>query len=159
MRRKDSTPTRPARKPGRPSAPYGGAAPVAPGSDTSALASQAMSDHARISKKSRIEHYIRGRGAAYRTSRIYRDAAGTVHPLYEGGATREEIMRALGIAWPSVGGRVAELYQEGTIGSNPGEVRLGSAGLPVEVLVAAEHVRRWNEPAQGAEGAQQRLDL
>lgn len=60
------------------------------------------------------------------------------------GATRQEIVDALGISLQTVCSLVRRLYQMGLIGSNPAHVRRNRfSSLENEVMIHEDHVTRW----------------
>jgi hypothetical protein len=104
----------------------------APGSATSSAAADAIGP-SRMPKMALVYYHIKALGSF--------------------GATRQEIVDALGISLQTVCSLVRRLYQMGLIGSNPGHVRRNRfSDLENEVMVHEDFVSRWQpdqaRPAQ-----------
>jgi hypothetical protein len=67
-----------------------------------------------------------------------------IKSLGKHGATRQELVDALGISLQTICSLVRRLYEMGLIGSNPGHVRLNRfSGMENEVMLYEDHVTRW----------------
>lgn len=96
---------------------------VAPGSETSALAADAIGP-TRYPKAYLVYQHIKSMGKF--------------------GATRQELVDALSISLQTICSLVRTLYQCGLIGSNEGHVRSNRfSGMANEVMLHEDHVTRW----------------